>query len=172
MSDETTTADGGQTATGADGEIQNTGDEQRTFTQADLDRIISERLSKEKARGEATAARAKQEAERKAAEEQGQWKILAEQYRTEAETERQRAQAATMQVLRRDVAARLNVPAVLADRLVGATADELEADAKTLLASLPKPGLPAANAGTGAQRPGVDGKNMNSFIRLAAGRTS
>lgn len=165
-----TAADGGteqDTATATD----NSGAE-RTFTQADLDRIVTERLAKEKQRGEAAAQRARAEAERKAAEEQGEWKKLAEQYRTEAEAERQRAHAASLQVLRRDIAAKLSIPAILADRLVGDTAEEMEADAKTLLAGLPKQSLPTANAGAGAKSAGVsDSKNMNAFIRAAAGRT-
>lgn len=172
MADETTTADGGQAATVTDGDSQNNGGEQRTFTQADLDRIVTERLAKERQRGEQAAQRARQEAERKAAEEQGEWKKLAEQYKSEAEAERLRAQAASLQVMRRDIAARLNIPAVLADRLNGETAEEMEADAKTLLAGLPKGSTPTANAGNGARQSGVtDGKNMNAFIRAAAGRT-
>ena len=43
------------------------------FTQADLDRILGERLAKEKQRTEAAAAKAREEAERKAAEEQGKF---------------------------------------------------------------------------------------------------
>jgi len=170
MSDETTTtAEGGQD-TGTATETNSGGE--RTFTQADLDRIVSERLAKEKQRSEQFAAKARHEAERKAAEEQGQWKTLAEQYKTEAETALKQAQAASLAVLRRDVAAKMSVPPVLADRLTGTTADELEADAKQLMASLPKPPLPNANAGSGAGRAGAtDGKNMNAYIRAAAGRT-
>jgi hypothetical protein len=170
MADETTTATGGAEQEAGSAAAENAGVESRTFTQADLDRIVTERLAKEKQRGEVAAQRARQEAERKAAEEQGQWKTLAEQYKTEAEQARQQAQAASLQVLRRDIAAKLNVPAVLADRLVGSTPEELEADAKALLASLPKAPLPTANAGTGAKSSGVETKDMNAFIRAAAGR--
>jgi hypothetical protein len=171
MADETTTATSGAEQEAGSAAAENTGVESRTFTQADLDRIVTERLAKEKQRSEAAATKARQEAERKAAEEQGQWKTLAEQYKSEAEQARQQAQAASLQVLRRDIAAKLNVPAVLADRLVGSTPEELEADAKTLLANLPKTALPTANAGAGSKSAGVDSKNMNSFIRAAAGRT-
>ena len=173
MSDETNTATSGaeqDTATATDGASQNSGGE-RTFTQADLDRLIDARMAKERQRAEAQAAKARADAERKAAEEQGQWQKLAEQYRTEAEAERQRAQAATLAVLRRDVAAKLNVPAVLADRIIGDTPEAMEADAKQLMAGLPKQGLPTANAGAGAKQPGVENRNMYSFIRAAAGRT-
>jgi hypothetical protein len=168
MADETTTADSGQTVTVTDGESQNSGE--RTFTQADLDRIVTERLAKERQRSEAQTAKARADAERKAAEEQGEWKKLAEQYKTEAEAERQRAIAATLAVMRRDIAARLNVPAALADRLLGDTPEAIEADAKQLIAALPK-ATPSANAGSGSRQPGAgDSKNMNAFIRAAAGR--
>ena len=171
MADETPTADGGQPATVADGESPNNG-EQRTFTQADLDRIVTERLAKEKQRSEAATAKARADAERKAAEEQGEWKKLAEQYKSEAEAERQRATAASLAVTRRDIAAKLNVPVALADRLQGDTPEAIEADAKQLMAALPKPGTPSANAGSGSRQPGAtDAKSMNAFIRAAAGMT-
>jgi hypothetical protein len=57
--------------------------------------------------------------------------------------------------LRREVAAKVNLPAALVDRLQGETADELEADAKALLAALPKPAAPNINAGAPAGVPPV-----------------
>ena len=172
MADETTTAEGGNTQDTATATEQNSGAE-RTFTQADLDRIVTERLAKEKQRSEAATAKAKADAERRAAEEQGEWKKLAEQYKTEAEAERQRAAAATLAILRRDIAAKMNVPALLADRLTGTTAEEIEADAKQLMAALPRASFPTANAGSGARQTGAtEGKNMNNWIRAAAGRSS
>jgi hypothetical protein len=171
MADETTTATGGTEQEAGSAAADTTGVESRTFTQADLDRIVTERLAKEKQRGEAAAQKARADAERKAAEEQGEWKKLADQYKAEAETERQRAHAATLAVQRRDIAARLNIPSILADRLVGETVEEMEADAKTLLAGLPKTSVPTANAGNGAKQPGAaTGKSMDAFIRAASGR--
>jgi hypothetical protein len=171
MADETTTAAGGAEQEAGSAAADSSGvEQQRTFSQADLDRLIDARMAKERQRAETQTAKAKADAEKKAAEESGQWQKLAEQYKTEAEQARQQAQAASLQVLRRDIAAKLNVPAVLADRLVGSTPEELEADAKTLLASLPKQPLPTANAGAGAKSAGVETKDMNAFIRAAAGR--
>lgn len=172
MADETTTADGGTETGTTTGAADGANGGERTFTQADLDRIVTERLAKEKQRSEAATAKARADAERKAAEEQGEWKKLAEQYKTEAEVERQRAASAALAVTRRDVAARLNVPVALADRLRGDTPEEIEADAKQLMAALPKSGTPSANAGSGAKQAGAtDGQSMNAFIRAAAGRT-
>lgn len=170
MADETTTADSGQPVTVADGESQNSGE--RTFTQADLDRIVTDRLAKERQRSEVATARAKADAERKAAEEAGEFKKLYEGALSKLQEAEQRAIAASLAVTRRDIAARLNVPAALADRLMGDTPEAIEADAKQLLASLPKATTPSANAGSGSKQPGAsDGQSMNAFIRAAAGRT-
>ncbi len=172
MADETQTAESGNTERDTGSATEQTGVEQRTFTQADLDRIVTERLAKEKQRSEALAAKAKADAERKAAEEQGEWKKLAEQYKTDADTAAAKAKAAELAVLRRDIGARLNVPALLADRLRGETPEDIEADAKLLLAGLPKAGPPPGNAGSGAKQDGAtSGKDMNQFIRVAAGRS-
>ena len=104
--------------------------------------------------------------------EQGKFEQLYKQTQTELEAERQRATAASLAVTRRDIAARLNVPAALADRLRGDTPEDIEADAKQLIASLPKQSTPSANAGSGSKQPGAgDGQSMNAFIRAAAGRT-
>ena len=172
MADETQTAESGTQAQDPGTAPEQSSGEQRTFTQADLDRIVTERLAKEKQRSEALAAKAKADAERKAAEEQGEWKKLAEQYKSEAVAEQAARKAAEIAILRRDVAAKLNVPALLADRLRGETPEDIEADAKLLLAGLPKAGPPPGNAGSGAKQDGAtSGKSMNDFIRAAAGRS-
>ena len=41
------------------------------------------------------------------------------------------------------------MPAALANRLQGETAEDIEADAKELMAALPKPTAPNINSGTG-----------------------
>lgn len=169
MADETTTAEGGQPDTTTE---SNSGAEVRTFTQADLDRLIDVRLAKERQKSEAAIAKAKSDADARAMAEQGKFEQLYKQTQTELEAERQRATAASLAVTRRDIAARLNVPAALADRLRGETPEEIEADAKQLIASLPKQNATSANAGSGSKQPGAgDGQSMNAFIRAAAGRT-
>lgn len=61
----------------------NSGDSQTQeaakFTQADVDRILTERLSKEKSKAEAAQKKAAEEAAAKALTEQGEYKTLAEQ---------------------------------------------------------------------------------------------
>ena len=123
-------------------------DSGRTFSQADVDRIIADRLSKEKAKAEAAVKRAQDEAEAKRLAEAGEFKALFEKANAELEAERTARKAAELASMRREVASRHNLPAALADRLIGDTAEELDADAKALIASLPKPPAPDINAGT------------------------
>ena len=141
------------------------------FTQADLDRILGERLAKEKARTAEAAAKATAEAERKAAEEQGKFQELYQATQKQLEQlaaeKRQLEQAA----LRREVAARVNLPAALVDRLHGETPEELEADAKQLIAALPKPAAPNINAGApaGTPPPGVMSEDERKLRAAALG---
>ena len=122
---------------------------ERTFTQADVDRIITERLAKEKAKAESMATKAREDAERKAAEEQGKFRELYEAAQQRiAETEA-RLKAAEIASIKREVAGKLNMPQALANRLQGETLEEIEADAKELMAAMPKPAAPNINSGTG-----------------------
>lgn len=123
------------------------------FTQADLDRILGERLAKEKVRTAEAAERAKKEAERLSAEEAGRFQELYKATLTDLETERNTRRALEAAALRREVAAKVNLPAALVDRLKGETPEELEMDAKQLLAALPKPAAPNINAGSPAGVP-------------------
>lgn len=122
---------------------------ERTFTQQDVDRIIADRLVKERTKADAQAIKAREDAERKAAEEQGEFRKLYEKAQQQiAETEA-KLQAAEIASIKRDVAARLNMPAALASRLQGDDESTIEADAKDLMAALPKPTAPNINSGAG-----------------------
>jgi hypothetical protein len=126
---------------------------EKTFTQADLDRILGERLAKEKTRTADAAAKATAEAERRAAEEQGKFQELYQKTVAELEQERTAKRNLEAAALRREVAAKVNLPSALIDRLHGETPEELEADAKQLMAALPKPTAPNINAGAPAGTP-------------------
>lgn len=119
----------------------------RTFSQADIDRIVTERLAKEKAKSEAAVKRAQEEAEAKRLAEQGEFQKLYEQAQAKMQEAEERARALELAGIRRDVAARLNLPAGLVDRLRGEDEAAIEADAKALIAALPKPAAPDINAG-------------------------
>ncbi len=180
MADETdtTAAAAGTTATAAEqqpanaattgAEPGNQTEQARTFSQADLDRIVTERLAKEKAKTEAVLKRAQDDAERKAAEEQGRYQELYTKVQAELEAERNRARAAELANMRRDTAAKFGLPDGLAKRLQGETPEELERDAQDLLADLPKPAAPNINAGnapgnTGAGKSYLGGLSEQEF---------
>ena len=122
---------------------------ERTFTQADVDRLIGERIAKERTKAEQLATKAREEAERKAAEEQGKYQELYEAAQRRIADTEAKLKAAEIAGIKREVAARLNMPAALANRLQGETAEDIEADAKELMAALPKPTAPNINSGTG-----------------------
>ncbi len=98
------------------------------------------------------AALEKAEEERRQAELTDLQKAQDKAAKAEAEL-----QATKLAIVRRDVAAKVGLPAVLADRLKGETAEEIEADANALLETLPKsekkvPSINPTNPG-GATQP-------------------
>jgi len=105
---------------------------EKTFTQADIDRIVKDRLDKAKAQADKQTEAARAEAERKAAEEQGEFKKLYEA--TTAELERERAAKAQIERERLidRVATKHGLPDELRDRLRGETEEELAADAEKI----------------------------------------
>lgn len=78
---------------------------------------------------------------------------------------------AKQEALRLRVALDTGVPAHLADRLVGATREDLEADAKTLLDLIGKPprAVPDASAGTGKGKPADPKPDPNQLLRSIVG---
>lgn len=69
-----------------------------------------------------------------------------ERYKAEAEKLQKELQAERSNLIRLKVANKYQLPEILASRLQGETEDELEADAKTLIESLPKPKTPKLSA--------------------------
>lgn len=59
--------------------------EEKTFTQAELDKIIADRLSREQKKRDEAVQKEREEAERKRLEEEQQYKELADKYREELE---------------------------------------------------------------------------------------
>lgn len=139
----------GQTTAGAQGEV---------YTKADLDRIVRERLQRAENKAQEAAAKAIRDAEAKTLAEQGDYKKLYEQEQAAKAALEAELQAAKLENMRQRVAAKVQLPAILIPRLQGDTEEAIEADAKTLLAALPKPTAPNINSGTGdggAPQPGV-----------------
>ena len=152
------------TPAGTQGETAQT----RTFSQADVDRLIAERLEREKGKATKAADAARAEAERKSAEEQGKWKELYEKQQSELTQAQAKARELELGKQRSDVAAKVGLPVALADRLRGETPEEMETDAKAMLAALPKPAAPNINNGAGGQAAGASAMDEAERIRLAS----
>lgn len=123
----------------------------KTFTQADVDRIVKERLQREQGKAEQLAQKAREEAEAKALAEQGKYKELFEKQQADLQAAADRVKALELQTLRNNVATKVGLPAAFVDRLRGETEAEIEADAKSILAIIPKPTAPNINANSGGQ---------------------
>lgn len=157
------------TPTAGDKQPEQQAQTERTFTQADVDRIITERLAKERTKAESMATKAREEAERKAAEEQGKYQELYQKAQQQAAELEAKLKAAEIASIKRDVAQRLNMPTALALRLQGDDEASIEADAKALLAALPKPAAPNINSGTGNGAAPAAGATMDRETLLALG---
>lgn len=138
-------------ATGTNGgEQQQVATAEKTYTQADIDRIIGEKLAKERAKQEQAVKKAQEDANRKAAEQQGQYEQLYKDAQAKLEAAELEAKALRLTGLQRQAADKVGLPAAFAERLRGDTLEDLEVDAKSLLASLPKPAAPNLNNEAGA----------------------
>jgi hypothetical protein len=129
---------------------------QRTFTQAEVDALIKDRLDRAAKKSEEQQRRTQEEAQRRAAEQQGEYKSLYEKTQADLEQARNEAKAVKLAAARRIVAKELGISEKIAERLVGETEEELRADAEALLGELPKPQKPPApniNAGSGDGKP-------------------
>lgn len=129
-------------------------------TRAELNRANKEaaerRVALKQAQDELTALKAAQtQAEQAALAERGEYQKLYEAEKQKA-ADLEKA-AAEMQsrikqqelaALRQRVANEKGLPATLAERLQGETAEELAADAETLLAAIPRPTAPSMNGAT------------------------
>lgn len=138
-----------QTAEQTTGDATGKTAEGKTFTQADVERIVKERLQREQGKAEQLAQKAREEAEAKALAEQGKYKELFEKQQADLQAAAARVKALELNTLRQDVAAKVGLPAAFVDRLRGETAEEIEADAKSILAAIPKPTAPNINSYSG-----------------------
>lgn len=129
----------------------------KMFTQDELNKLIKERLDRERAKQTKAASKAKADAEKKALEEQKKFQELYETEKAEREKLARDMEALRIQGLRRDIAAKHNVPSGLIARIQGSTEEEIEADVKLLIQALPTQRPPSldskAGGGTGSNTP-------------------
>lgn len=156
---ETVQADPARAATpetsNADGGGQQPEGEARAFTQAEVDAIVEQRLDRDRKAREKKAEKDKADADAKAAMEKGEFEKLYNEERAKREAIEKEANELKLASLRRDAAAKYKLPVSLSDRLKGETLEELEEDAKSLAATLPKPGAPNTNDTHGGQPNGA-----------------
>lgn len=76
--------------------------------------------------------------EEKRLKEQGQWQAVAEKAQAQLKAVQDELNALKLNEQRREVGRKMGLPEALALRLSGSTPEEMEADAKTLAAALPK----------------------------------
>ncbi len=119
---------------------------ERTFTQAEVDALIRDRIARASGKADEAARKATEAAERKAAEEQGKFQELYQRTLTELETERTQRRATELTMLKRDIGSKFGLPAALVDRLQGEDEDAITADAKTLSQAIPKAQAPNINS--------------------------
>ena len=132
----------------------NNGNTSTAFTQADVDRIVADRLTRERSKfGDYDQLR------EKASQLEG--------VAGERDTLKSQAETATSENLRLRVALEKRLPVELVDRLRGATKQELEADADELM-KLVKPSGSGFDGGT--RESTTTKTDINSMIRRAAGR--
>lgn len=168
---ETEPAQTGETEAAAGAEVQPGVGPERTYTQAEVDNLTKDRLARQKAAIEGATQKAREQAEREAAEKQGEFEKLYKETLTKFEQAETRAKAAELASIKTRIGARLNLPAKLQDRLRGETEEEIEADAKELLADLPRPAAITANdAGQGVNSSTPTAQKDDAEIREEAAR--
>lgn len=118
----------------------------KVYTEDQVQEIIKQRLEREKAKRETEAKTAKEKAEADALAKNQEWQKLAESRNAELEKLKAELEAAKKLELKRGIAAKFGLPEALIPRLQGDTAEDIEADAKTLFEILPKgPKTPTLN---------------------------
>lgn len=119
-------------------ETDSSKDEGKTFTQEDVDRVVADRLAREKSKYadyDELKAKAAKFDEKEAADKSETDKFREEIDALKATTTEQEAKA-----LRAEVAVEKGLSAAQAKRLAGTTREELEADADEILEAFPNAG--------------------------------
>jgi hypothetical protein len=129
-------------------------DDDRKFTQSDVDRLIQQRLNEEKEREKRRTAEARRAAEAAAASRSGEWEAVAKERERElaekeAELEELRKDLAqkSLDSIRVRVAMRHKLPEALVLRLQGTDEASIERDARELAKLIAPPKAPDTEAG-------------------------
>ena len=112
--------------------------EGRTFTQAELDKIIADRLDRAEKKRKDAEAKVREDTERETLAKNQEWEKLAKKHETELLAAQQRLKELELNELRTKAAAKYQLPLEIAARLRGETLEELEKDAEGLKALIPE----------------------------------
>jgi len=135
----------------------------RVFTEAEVENIIKERLSRETSKREKAIQEAAAKAEQDAAARNGEWEKLAKARETKlAELENQ-LKTRELNEMKRTVAERIGLPVALASRLMGDSEADIERDGKALLETLPKTPKPQPGV---VPNPGAGATQVNSDAEM------
>lgn len=168
MADEATT-----TTAAGDGNVTSTTDttagDSKTFSQSDVERIVGERLARQRAQfGDVDALKKKAEEYDKLAESQ---KTETQKLQEERDALKNDATTWQSKALRYEAAAKAGLDLKFAPRLQGSTLEELEADAKQFAEAFgQKTGPTAAQFDGGARQTATD-TSFDAMIRRTAGVT-
>ena len=131
---------------------------EKKFSQAELDKIIKERLERESTKRKEAEDKIKEQAEREALAKNQEWEKLAKKREDELAEALQKIKAHELNELRSKAAAKYQLPLEIAERLRGETLEELEKDAESLKALIPdakqQGKLNATNPGSGGKQVG------------------
>jgi hypothetical protein len=116
--------------------------EERKFTQAELDKIVKDRLAREDTKRKEAEKAVREKAEAEALKQNQEWEKLAAQRESELKQAQAELNGLKLNELKRAIASEIDLPPALASRLVGTTADEIREDAEALKLSLPKKTAP------------------------------
>jgi hypothetical protein len=133
------------------------GEDERKHTDADVNRIVTQRLTEEKERERKRTEGIRRQAEADAAAKNGEWQKVAESRAEEIADLTKRVEELEGQLKSKDldavrarVALRHKLPEALVSRLQGTDEATLEADAKALAKLVVPPKAPDTEAGKGA----------------------
>lgn len=137
--------------------VQSQPNEERKFTQAELDAIVKDRLAREKAKREEAEKAAREKAEAEALAKNQEWEKLAAQREKELNEIKAENERLHIEGMKRQAAAKVGLPEIFADRIKGGTAEEMETDAQALLEAMPKT-KPAAGSGASTNPSGASNR--------------
>lgn len=122
-------------------EPNNGGDPEKRFTQADLDRILKERLDRAERKAEEQRTKEREEAERKKLEEQNEFKSLYEKTQAELEQIRKDAELAKLEAVKTNLLASAGYTGEQLERVrkyvVGVNEEELTRSLEELKQDIP-----------------------------------